>query len=200
VNVDYESLKFLTEDFFYDKDSLYTDLHNWKIKAIKPIKDIPKKLTEKYIIAEESIYYVGRDSSRKIELKTIEYKHDIGEVKTISNNVISINNKIVYYGEIFKEADANTFQPISDSELGTHMKYYKDKNNVYLDKKIINNANPKTFSKQKLGYSKDDKFVFYKTEILEGVDPKSFREDKNIFMEWVDDKGNRFDSNGKRIK
>ena len=198
--LDYKSFRFLNEDFFYDKDSLYTDLNNWKIKTIKSINKIPIKVNEKYVIADKSIYFVGRSNSRKIELKACHYAGKIDDINIITNNVIYLDNQILYYGEIFQNADAKTFQLISDTESSTHMKYYKDKNNVYLDKKIIEKANPKTFSKLEFGYSKDNKYVFYKAKILENANPKSFKRDNNKFMEWQDSEGNRFDSNGRKIK
>lgn len=200
VPVDYSSLRFLTEDFFYDKDSLFTNLNNWKIKTIKSISNIPVKINEKYIIADKSIYFIGLNNSRKIELKTYYYTGRIDVINIITNNVLSLDNQILYYGEIFQNADAKTFQLISDSESGTHMKYYKDKNNVYLDKKVIKNANPNTFSKLEFGYSKDDKLVFYKTNTLVDANPKSFKKDKNTFMGWHDDEGNRYDNKGRKVK
>ena len=175
-------------------------LKNHLINTIKSINEIPIKINEKYIISDKSIYYVGQSNSRKIELKTYHYAGKIDDINIITNSVISLGNQILYYGELFQNADAKTFQLISDTESSTHMKYYKDKNNVYLDKKVIEKANPKTFSKLELGYSKDDKFVFYKAKILENVNPKSFKRDNNKFMEWKDSEGNRFDSNGRKIE
>ena len=71
VSVDYNSLVFINEDFFYDKDSLYTDLQDWKIQSICPIKEKPQKLTEKYVLHDGKIHFIGIDSSRRSTLKTV---------------------------------------------------------------------------------------------------------------------------------
>lgn len=197
VEIDYNSLIFLTEDFFYDKDSLYTDLNDWKIANIKSLRSKPVKITSKYILSDSELYFVGVDSSKKIQLKRIEV-HDPNDIIVLNNSVIKDREMIVYYGEEFIPSDIESFQVINDSEFGYHMKYYKDIINVYLDKIIITDADPLTFEVIKLGFAKDKNNVYHNHAILRDVDVNSCKERK--FGQYGDAKGNIFDWNGNRIE
>jgi hypothetical protein len=208
LNADYRSLKFINNDFFYDKEYLYSDLNDWKIITVSEIKNPPKKINEKYILSNDTFYYVGKDEKNRISLisKKIEnYK----KFSSISKNVILIDTTIYTYGTKFEplnsktlekvKVDFKTFKTLSkdyfESELSFN--YYSDKNNVYFNNFIVKEANPKTFQVLDLGFSKDDKFVFYNANILKGVDSKSFRKvEENVV--WKDDIGNEFDYYGNK--
>lgn len=196
INADHKSLKFINKNFFYDKDSLYTDLQGWKIKTIGSIKEAPKKVTDKYICSDDKIYFIGVDSNRKKALKTIVATCKKKEIEMLNNSVIKTDDQIIYYGEAFHPFDLETFQLINDSEGGYLLKYYKDKKNIYLDKEIIPKADPKTFEVIKFGFSKDKNNVYYEHQLLKGVDSESFKEKK--FGLWGDKDGNDYDSKGNK--
>lgn len=197
VNAHYATLNFITNDFFYDRDSLYVSFGSWKIMTIKKINRPPTRVNEKYIISDTTLYFVRNDTLKLEENKLKSIPKDI---RIVSNNVIAIDDEIVYYGHLINRIDSKTIVMISDSENGSFMKYYKDKYFVYLDTMIIDKANPETFQIMELGFSKDDKHVFYKKNILDGVDSESFKRDPKKFHEWVDKNGNRFNSEGEKIE
>lgn len=78
---------------------------------------------------------------------------------------------------ILPDADVATFEHISDN-------WYKDKNRVWWNNKLLVGANPKTFTPitvTSLGgegydfnYGKDDKNVFFQDSIISDADPVSF--------------------------
>jgi hypothetical protein len=197
VNAHYETLKFITNNFFFDRDSLYVSFESWKIKTIKKIHQPPTRVNEKYIISDTTLYFVGHDT---LKLKENKLESIPTHIRIVSNNVIVIDDVVVFYGHLMYRFDSKSFTLISDSEIGSFMKYYKDKYYVYLDTMIIEKAKPETFQIMKLGFSKDDKHVFYKRNILNGVDSESFTEDPKKFHEWIDKHGNRFNSKGEKIE
>lgn len=80
--------------------------------------------------------------------------------------------------KILPDADVSTFEFISHN-------WYKDKNNVWWNKKLVVGANPTTFSpvtmKSYMGgtypdfnYGKDDKHVFWQDSIIQGAEATSF--------------------------
>ncbi len=197
VNTDYETTNFVGNDFLYDKTRLYVHFKKPPfVKLVQEITEPPKKITKKYIQYKSKLYYLKTFYKKEDKIKEIDYKL-INDLRVINDHVITINDTVVYYGTKFPHFDAVTFEKIKDNELSGHIRYYKDKNFVYLDTKIIQQANPKTFVMLDYSLAKDDKHVFYKHEILTGADPKSFRKGKN--QEWIDNHGNRFDSKGKKI-
>lgn len=199
VPADFQSLTFLTKDFFYDKNKLYAIL----LKEIKPIKTIekpPKTLTKKYITSGNSIYYVGINEKKETVLKTIDFTGEQSDLKTISDNVIGVNNQLVSYGDIITGADVPTYELIQDDGHRATLRYHKDKNHVYLDNKVIEKANPQAFRVLGFGYSADDQHVYWLTTIVEGADAKSFRAAEDHNYQMVDDNGNRYNLKGKRIE
>jgi hypothetical protein len=210
LNVDYNSLKFINEDFFYDKDNLYSDLNDWKIIEISEIKNPPKKINEKYILSNNTFYYVGRDKKNRISLISKKL-NDYKKITSISENVILIDTTIYTYGTKYKplnpktfkkvKIDYNTFKTLSNSEfqLELSINFYKDKDNVYFNNFVIEKANPETFQILRLGFSKDEKFVFHLSRKLKGVESKTFREVDGKLI-WKDDLGNEFNYLGEKIK
>ncbi len=197
LNTDYETTNIIGSDFLYDKTRLYIHFNKPPfIKLVQEIIEPPKKLTEKYIQYKSKLYYLKTFDKKENEVKKISYQ-SIKVDRVVNNHVIIINDTVVYYGETIPYFDAATLEKIKDNELSEHVRYYKDKNFVYIDAKIIKQAKPKTFTMLCYSFAKDDKHVFYKEKILTGADPNSFRKDKN--QEWVDNNGNRFDSKGKKI-
>ncbi|VAW11953.1 hypothetical protein MNBD_BACTEROID03-2271 [hydrothermal vent metagenome] len=197
LNTDYETTEFAGNDFVYDKAKLFVHFKKYPyLKFVREINEPPKSLTKKYIEYKNKLYYFKFIDNKETEIKEIEYRQ-MNNLKVINKHVIAINDTVVYYGIKIPHFHAATFEKIKDNEQPAFIRYYKDKNYVYLDTKIIKQADPKTFVM--LGYSiaKDDKHVFYEENILEGADSKSFRKGKNL--EWIDDHGNRFDLKGKRI-
>ncbi|WP_299103941.1 DKNYY domain-containing protein [uncultured Tenacibaculum sp.] len=207
LNVNYKTLKFLNDDFFYDNEHLYSDLKGWKIITISKTENYPKKINEKYILSNNTLYYVGENEERRTSLfseKIEKYEKFI----SISKNVVLIDSIIFSFGTKYEplnpktfekiKIDYNSFETIYESHSKISFNYYKDIRNIYFNNFIIKKANPKTFEVLDLGFSKDDKYVFYNTEILKGVDSKSFRKNK-IGLTWKDDFGNEFDYKGNRI-
>jgi hypothetical protein len=207
LNINYKSLKFINEDFFYDNEHLYSDLKGWKIITISKIESSPKKVNEKYILSNDTLYYVGENKKNRISLfsEKIEKYEKFG---TISKNIVLIDTIIFSFGTKYEpldpktlkkiKIDYNSFETLYESHSKISFNYYKDIRNVYFNNFIIEKANPKTFKVLGLSFSKDDKFVFYNTEVLKGIDSKSFRKSKNGYT-WKDDFGNEFDFKGNRI-
>ncbi len=197
VSTDYESTRFIGDNFLYDKTKLYIHFNKPPyIKFVQAITEPPKTLTKKYIQYKSKLYYLKTSYKEGNQIIEIDFR-TIYDLKIINDHVMTINGTVVYYGTEKPHFDAATFEKIKDNELSEHIRYYKDKNAVYLDAKVIQLADPKTFTMLSYSLAKDDKYVFYKEKILTGADPKSFRKGKN--QEWIDDRGNRFDSNGNKI-
>lgn len=203
VKVDYNSFSFLNSQFCLDKDSLYTHFDNSTLKAIINKPNGIKVINSQYVKNENNIYYVFacKDS---ISLN-IEKFDTIHTLRVIQDDIIAVNDKIIYFGKLFQQQayDIDTFEVISGGGLGAHQcapNYYtKDKTNVYRNSAKIKAAKPNTFVKVTYDFAKDDRHVYYKGQILKGADPASFREDKKNATQWIDDKGNRFTDDGEKI-
>lgn len=207
LNINHKTLTFINDDFFYDKENLYSDLDNWKIIKISKTKNPPKKINEKYILSDNTLYYVGLNKDNRITL----FSEKVGKYEkfySISKNVVLIDTIVYEFGakyealnpKTFKkiEISYNSFESIQESHSKNRFNYYKDKKNVYFNNFLIKKANPKTFEVLGSGFSKDDNYAFYNTEVLKGVDSKSFRKEK-IGLIWKDNFGNEFDYSGNRI-
>ncbi|CAL2103705.1 DKNYY family protein [Tenacibaculum sp. 190130A14a] len=207
LNVDYNSLKFLNDDFFYDKENLYSDLNDWKIITISKIESLPKKINEKYILSNNTLYYVGYDKDRRISLFS-EKIETYEKLYSISKNVVLIDTTVFEFGTKYEplnpktlkkvNIDYNSFESVYESHSKNRFNYYKDDQNVYFNNLIIIHANPKTFQVLDYCFSKDDRYVFYNSNILKGADPKTFKKN-NYGLTWKDDFGNEFDYRGNRI-
>lgn len=198
LNTDYETTKIIGDDFFYDKTKLYIYFKKSPyIKVIQKITEPPKIITEKYLQSKNKIFYLKTNSYEETEIKELNYS-SVNNLKIINKHVLTINGTVAYYGIDIPYFDAATFEKIKDNEQEVATRYYKDKNFVYLDTKIIKQANPETFVMIDYSFAKDDKHVFYEEKILVGADPKTFREGENF--EKIDDYGNRYDAKGKEIQ
>ena len=119
-------------------------------------------------------------------------------LKGANPNTLEFIDKFVGYAkdddQIFFEAnelpnvDLKTFEQI-------HFHFWKDKNQVYFQDKILEGANPKTFQLLKTwrgnftDFGKDDRSVYYQSKKLEGVNPATFvkkGKDRNRNDRWTD--------------
>lgn len=204
LDVHYDSFHFLSNQFFYDKDNLFADLNLSGIQHVRRINKIPTKLNDEYVVYDDTIYYVNKFVSRNKrnspKLCSVEIIDRINTFKSVSDHVICVNGKILFYGEYFSGPDVKTFELIRNGNypFARQDRYYKDKDHVYLNKQKIELADPATFTLLTFDYSKDKNYVFYKHGLLEGADAKSFRIDKN-FRYHIDDNGNKYGYDGEKL-
>lgn len=196
INVDYSTFKILNNNFSMDKDSLYVDLNGWKFISLKAISNPINIINNEYIRDNNNIYFVA--NLPKIHVQTQNFK-SIKSIRIVSDNIICVDNKVLVSGCFFKSdsVDAYSFEIFNEKNYWC---FSKDKNRVYYDQIEIKGANPMTFKAINSFFSKDDQHVYYQTKLLEGVDSKSFKETSELSNIYSDNKGNKFNLDGEKLK
>ncbi len=195
INVDYSTFTFLNRRFSKDKDSLYADLNSWKFITVKENTNDISVINCEYIKDKSTLYYISTLS--KVELLTNHFE-TFKTIRIVDNDVVCINDKVIVRGVQFKTktVDANSFKLFRPNQIDY---YSKDKNHVYYEQNVIEQANPKTYLPLEFGYGKDDKHVYHETKLLKGVDAKSFKETSENSTIYGDKFGNNFDWKGKKL-
>ena len=93
----------------------------------------------------------------------------------LGNNVFYNSGILNEAGFQLVEADAQTFQILENGVAGvTYVNYAKDKNHVYYNGTIMQNADAKTFERLDSFHAKDRQHIFYSQYVL-SEDPNHFR-------------------------
>jgi len=199
MHVDYNSFEFLNGSFSRDKDSIYA----WMLKlsqdkskkqanafkAVTKFNDSVLVVNEAYIIASDTLFYIAKLKNNALKKLDVPSKD---EIRSLNKHIIIVDNVVVFKGEMFKykDVDSETFELLDPNYA---MKYARDKNYIYFEQEVIDQANPKSFTVlEKSFFGIDEQHVYYKKEIIKG-DPKSFRKEKN---HWKDDSGNKYSYKG----
>lgn len=109
------------------------------------------------------------------------------ENKKLNENYGIEDGEVYYINRKIERADAKTFEVFEDGE------YAKDKNNVYYEENVLNEADPKSFkslSKISSGLGKDKNSVYYIGKKIAEVNPKNFKvlkdyiftDGKNVYL------------------
>lgn len=136
VPVDYNTFKIVNDQFFYDKDSIYTTFNN-NIKSIDISYGLIDRINNNYSRNEKTLFYYGNQGGyKKTPIRDGE------QIFVISDEVVRVGDKIIYEGSILleKEVDSKTFQILSNNSS-----YFKDKNHIYYNNKILPEADVNTF-------------------------------------------------------
>lgn len=114
------------------------------------------------------------------------------ENKKLNENYGIEDGEVYYINRKIEGADAKTFEVFEDGE------YAKDKNNVYYEENVLNEADPKSFkslSKVSSGLGKDKNKVYLFGLELKDVKPEKFQVVKEPITEkiiYVRDENNLF--------
>ena len=195
INVDRNTFEFINRRFSKDKDSLYADLNGWKFISIKTISDSIVTINDEYIRDNKKLYYVS--TFLKVEL-LINTFNSFNKLKILDRDVICINDKVIYYGKLFKykKVDSKSFNLYFPNQIS---RYSKDKSHVYYNQEPIKEADPKTYKPLTLGFGKDRNHVFYENKLLKGVDSKTFKRIGKYGVEYRDGLNNKFNWKGKKL-
>ncbi len=124
-------------------------------------------------------FYLGQDKNRAYQKGEPTQIKDYTKLTQLGRVMYSDGTHIYdLHFNILPEADVATFEHISGN-------WYKDASHVWWSNKLVNGANPKTFSpvtvtpsvgetSADFNYGKDDKHVFYQDSIIPGADAASF--------------------------
>ncbi len=124
-------------------------------------------------------FYIGQDKNRAYQREMPTQIKDYTKLTQLGRLMYSDGTHIYdLHFNVLPEADVATFEHISDN-------WYKDASHIWWGNKLVNGANPKTFSpvtvtsfggatSPDFNYGKDDKHVFYQDSIIPGADAASF--------------------------
>lgn len=129
------------------------------------------------LLLNSFLFYSCQNSYKKIDGK-VYFNWSSGATMKMENKEV-------------KDADFSTFETIKNKEK---IALAKDKNHVYKEDKIIENADPKTFEPIKERFWKDRNQVYYlrvygNNCLINDADPKTFVVVKDS---WTKDKNNAF--------
>lgn len=141
ISVDYNSFVILTSDIFADKDSIYSN-NNGKLSNYvnKDGNSQNFKVLDGDIICSSKYFYF-RDFFANGAITEIQIK-DSRSLKMFCKRDYFAIDGVVYFRTIpIENADIASFETF---EKGDAVWFAKDKNHVYVNEKIVTDANPKT--------------------------------------------------------
>lgn len=199
VDVHYNTFEFLNTSFSRDKDSIYgwiKELGSTNSKSPKSsFQGLEKNdetvlvVNDRYIMVKDTLFYISKLENNALKKIGLPSKDGL---RVLNEHILCVDDLVVEKGEKFKykAVDSKSFELLNPNYV---MKYARDKNHIYFEQEVIEQANLKAFKVlEKSFFAIDDKNVFYKKRIIEG-DPKSFRKHKNV---WKDDMGNIYNYKG----
>ncbi|MEI7596150.1 MAG: DKNYY domain-containing protein [Bacteroidota bacterium] len=180
VKVDFGTFNFINENYFYDKDSIYTT-YNTTIISIDVFQGKLIPINNQYSKNNSKIFFFGYDKYRKLPINNFD------AISVIADNILKIGDKIIFNGEIFpiNDVDAKTF-----TVLHKNSNYYKDKKHIYYNDTILSN-DIKRFTllfddnKEYPAYSKDSRHVYWGGKIVDSINVDNFHYD-NKLHKWTD--------------
>lgn len=180
VKVDFETFTFINNEYFYDKDSIFTT-YNTTIKSIDLSQGKLFSINNQYSKNDTKLFFFGYNVYKKFPIDKID------TISEITDNILKIGDKIIYDGEIYpiKDIDAKTF-----TAFRKNLNYYKDKKNIYYEDSVLTNdiVNFKLlfgYDKEYPDYSKDSKHIYWLGEIVDNIDVNKFHYDYKTH-EWTD--------------
>ncbi len=163
------------KNIYYEKDKIFDIKEPPKDGYIKFFKD-----ASVYFVYGDKLFFVGKEVKLDKSYDTKNFKEL--ELRYGYEHFMLVNgDKIILDEKEFPKVDLETFDRVKGGRFGD---YFSDKNGVYLNAKLIKNADPATFECLKKNYGRyeehyvvfcrDKNFVYKDGEILKGEDPKSF--------------------------
>ena len=107
------------------------------------------------------------------------------ENKKLNENYGIEDGEVYYINRKIEGADAKTFEVFEDGE------YAKDKNNVYYEENVLNEADPKSFkllTKISYGLSKDKNNLYFLGNKVDNIDVKTLEIMTDEFSIYLKDK------------
>lgn len=89
---------------------------------------------------------------------------------------------VFYCGKPIEGSDPASFHAVGEGKQNDSLYFGADKNNVYLDGKIIHGIDPLTFEHIGKHFFKDSKHVYVDANIIEGCSPESVRVLNNYYI------------------
>lgn len=155
--MDAQTFEYLDITYSKDKNYVYKNGKEFNIADPETFELIPE------------IYAAAKDKNNFYQFGEIIRNVDESSFEVLDNKLYANNHDIIYHrGKEIRGVDIATFE-ILDST------YSKDKNHIYRDNVIFEEADPETFEIVSSGsYTKDKNNVYYLGKIIEGADPKTF--------------------------
>lgn len=182
IDVDRETFVRLNLTLGVDKNFVYAIINrNTVVSKLDTPPGKPAAISENYARIGNAIMV----SNWKTEFAVIHFPI-INSIRVLNERNISVNGQLIRDGHLIAGVDIATWE-----DLGVD--HFKDRNSVYFEDKIIEQADPATFQIVAEGYSKDKQHVFYHHKILNGADPVLFKYD---FGKGLGTDGKLFFKNG----
>lgn len=165
VKVDYATFRFLNPDLVADRQHLYlVETDTLKIKA--DITAPLEQLDQNYTRMGNTLFYQHPTHG----FASIAFDN-INSIKIIDDEYILVNNTPILKGAYLQtKVDTESFETFPD----WNYIYARDKNHVYYEGEIIQEADVNSFEVVGFRYAKDNKHVYYEKHIVPGAQPKSF--------------------------
>ncbi|MBS1650832.1 MAG: DKNYY domain-containing protein [Bacteroidetes bacterium] len=214
VKVDYPTFKIILPGAFTDKNYLYvedivitnttyngntsSEISQEGIAAVDSFIDQNqiKIINQNYLNTAQTLYYVGYANSNQFKNKKEMFTKNtfkiISSIELLNEKTVKINREhIIYYGNKYP---INTVDAKSFKALDSALFYFIDKNKVYYENKIIEEADVSSFSlindsniKYASGYAKDKNHVYFDGVLVKDANPLTFHYDAKSFF-WTDNK------------
>jgi hypothetical protein len=173
-------------DYTKDKNHIYFE--NMKINGID--KESFEVIDAPYSKDKNYIYY----RTERVDNADIDSFEIIEDSKFYDNDYYKDKNYVFFRGKSLAGVNPSEFK-----RLGKYTYYYSDGTHLYYGGKRMDHIDYKTFViYDGIGYSKDKNNVYYEDKIVENADPVTFREikDKNGNRKYIVDKNNVYDNGG----
>jgi hypothetical protein len=183
LDVDYATFRPINEVFLADKNEIYAFVHRSKFESLGTRSEDFQVINTNTVFNHGKIYFIGDEIHSLVE-------YEIGKLDTLeslSADMVRVNDLILYQGKAFSAPnyDVESFQFIGKDIFGGTRIYTKDKNQVYINEAVLENADPASFelietisdydkSKGTTVFSKDYNRVYYKDQIIPSADPRTF--------------------------
>ena len=203
ISADTQTFKILDSLFAKDKNGIWYNGRLAKIKHLESFEIITNDIESREFHFCKDQFNVYSNITSKIRfggytsLLTELNNSDPNTFQEISDVWSKDGDNVYWLGKIYKKADAETFEKISERPF-TEFDYARDKNHVYIAngitlKKGLDGASFEILNKF---WAKDNFVVYFlpSQRIMKSIDAKTFRiiddnskaEDKDYFYEYID--------------
>ena len=200
IQADVKTFKVLEDLFAKDKNGIWYNGRLAKVEDIESFEIISKNLESKEFHFSKDKFNVYSNITTRIKfgsyakILTMHKNSDPSTFHEINDVWAKDRNNVYWFGKIYKKADAETFEKISEKPI-TEFEYARDKNHVYIAngitlKKGLHGGSFKILNEF---WAKDDFVVYslYTERIQKNIDVNTFRildengkaEDANFIFE-----------------
>lgn len=207
--ISYSKFKSIGKLYCADNQKVY---FKNKYAETDKLTEVVKGNSENFQLIGDSTSYYAKDDNNVFYYGKVIVNADPNSFKILDYGYSHDKNYAYYNGEIIDGLKGEDFKVIKEAYMGSdgialcngnkkiensdaatfkviECGYFKDKNNVYLNGRVLENIDSESFEILTWGYTKDKNAVYCDLKLIEGANPTFFKvlarkhakDDKNIF-------------------